>query len=141
MPSVLRMLHDLNIQDKHKDFLTVSADMNGLSLDGAFFKYEDADVVATPRLEMKSDVKFGEGAVLGTLHAGASIETMGQMFLRPAMQVQLTWEGQTFDVGLMLTQFTAETRRYLDIFVHGLAPMHDGEDAGWQNLGSNVGPV
>lgn len=126
MLSVLRMLHDLDIQDKHKDFLTVSADMHGLSLDGAFFKYEDAAAMATPRLEMKTDVKFGDGVVLGTLHAGATIETMGQMSLRPAMQVQLTWEGQTFDVVSMLTQFVTETRRYLDILMHGLAPMDDG---------------
>ncbi|RNE67443.1 hypothetical protein [Cryobacterium tepidiphilum] len=127
MLSLLRMLHDLDIQDKHKDFLTVSADMNGLSLDGAFFKYEDADVVATPRLEMRTDVKFGDGVVLGTLHAGANIETLGRMILRPVMQVQLTWEGQTFDVGSMLTQFVTETRRHLDILMHGLAPLDDGE--------------
>jgi hypothetical protein len=127
MLSVIQMLHDLDIQDKHKDFLTVSADMNGLSLDGAFFKYEDANVVAKPRLEMRTDVTFGDGVVLGTLHAGATIETLGQMQLRPAMQVQLSWEGQTFDVGSMLTQFITETRRYLDILMHGLAPLDRGE--------------
>lgn len=136
-PSVLRMIHDLDIQDKHKDFLTVSADMNGLSLDGAFFKYKDAAVEATPRLEMKPEVRFADGAVLGTLHAGASIETMGQMFLRPAMQVQLTWDGQIFDVGTMLTQFITETRRCLDILMHGLAPVDENEDE-WSTM--NVGP-
>lgn len=127
MPSVLRMLHDLDIQDKHKDFLTVSADMNELSLDGTFFKYEDADVATVPHLEMEPNAKFGDGVVLGTLHAGATIETVGQMFLRPAMQIQLTWEGETYDVGSMLTQFITETRRYLDILMHGLAPLDDGE--------------
>ena len=90
--SVLKMLHDLDIQDKHKDFLTVSADLNGVVLDGAFFEYENHDAAATPRLDMKTDVKFGDGVVLGTLHAGAAIKTLGQMILRPAMKVQLTWK-------------------------------------------------
>lgn len=127
-PSVLRILHDLDIQDKHKDLLTVSADMNGLSLDGLLFEYEDADAETMPRLEMKSDVRFGDGVVLGTLHAGAAIKTLGQIVLRPAMQIQLSWEGQTFDVGSMLTQFVTATRRYLDILMHGLAPTDDAED-------------
>lgn len=127
-PSLLRMLHDLDIQDKHKDFLTVTGDMNGLSLDGVVFKYEDADMVATPRLEMKTNVKFGDGAVLGSLHAGATIETLGQIILRPAMHLQLTWEGQTFAIGSMLTQFVTESRRYLDILMRGLAPLDDVED-------------
>ena len=138
MPSVLRMIHDLDIQDKHKDILTVSADMNGLALDGAVFKYEDEDIVATPRIEMRADVKFADGVVLGTLHAGSTIELVGQVFLRPTMQVQLTWEGRTFDVGTMLPQFITETRRCLDILMHGLAPMDD-TDGEWSAMDVEVG--
>jgi hypothetical protein len=139
IPSVLRMIHDLDIQDKHKDFLTVSADMNGLALDGAVFKYEDADIVATPRIEMRTDVKFADGVVLGTLHAGATVEMVGQVFLRPTMQVQLTWEGRTYDVGTMLPQFITETRRCLDILMHGLAPVDD-PDGKWSEMDVEVGP-
>lgn len=136
MPSILRMLHDLDIQDKHKDFLTVSADMNGLGFDGAVFKYNKPHVTAVPHLEMHTDVKFEDGVVLGTLHAGATIEMLGTFILRPSMRVQLTWEGQTFDVESILAQFTTETRRCLDILMHGLAPLEEGEDE-WASLDVN----
>lgn len=135
--SMLKMIHDLDIQDKHKDFLTVSADLNGLVIDGSFFEYEDHGVEATPRLDMRTDVTFGDGVVLGTLHAGATIKTLGQMILRPSMQVQLTWEGQTLDVGAMLPLFITETRRYLDTVMHGLDT--PGEKEGdWRPM--DVGP-
>ncbi|SEA68116.1 hypothetical protein [Leifsonia sp. 21MFCrub1.1] len=137
---ILKMLHDLDIQDKHKDFLTVSADMNGLGLDGAVFKYKDIDVIATPRLEMRTDAKFGDGAVLGSLHAGATIEMVGQVFLTPAMRVQLTWGGQVFDVASLLEQLATETRRYLDILMHGLAPSHNDE-GDWAPLDVDTTPV
>lgn len=136
---ILRMLHDLDIQDKHKDFLTVSADLNTLSFDGAVFKYVDADEIATPRLEMTTDAKFGDGAVLGAIHAEATIEMVGEVFLRPAMRIQLTWEGQVIDVASMLAQLTTETRRYLDILMHGLAPLDDGE-GDWAPLDVNSTP-
>lgn len=119
--SVLKLIHDLDIQDKHKDVLTVSADIDGLSLAGAFFKYEDPNVSATPRLAMRRDVVLGDGVVLGTLHAGAKIESIGEMTIRPTMRVHLIWQGQPFDVGAMLPLLIEETRRYLDILMFGLA--------------------
>jgi hypothetical protein len=128
--TVLKMLHDLDIQDKHKDLLTVSADLNGISFDGSFFEYEDHETTAVPRLEMYEGVKFADGAVLGTLHSGATIKTLGQMILRPSMQVQLAWAGQTLDVGVLLPQFVNETRRCLDILLHGLAAP-EPDDADW----------
>lgn len=81
-PTVLSVLHDLDIQDKHRDILTVSADLHGLNLGGSF-EFEDHDVQAVPRVEMRPDVKFLDGAVLGTIHAGAPIRMLGQMILRP----------------------------------------------------------
>lgn len=135
--SVLKMIHDLDIQDKHKDFLKVSADLNGVAVDGSFFEYEEHDVEALPRLEMPADVKFADGVVLGTLHAGATIKTVGQVILRPSMRVQLSWEGQTLDVGAMLPLFISETRRYLDIVMHGLETP-DEDESDWRPM--DVGP-
>lgn len=136
LPSILRMLHDLDVQDKHKDFLTVSVDMNGLGINGDVFKYEKPDVTAAPHLEMHTDINFEDGVLLGTLHAGATIEMLGKFVLRPSMRVQLIWEDQTFDVESILAQFTTETRRYLDILMHGLAPLEKEEDE-WSPLEVN----
>lgn len=118
--SVLPMLHDLDVQDKHRDILTVSADLHGIDLGGSF-EYEDHDAAALPRVDMRSDIKFGDGVVLGTIHAGAPIRMAAQMILRPAMKVQLTYRDTTYDVLPLLEQFVTETRRHLDILLFGLA--------------------
>lgn len=131
--SVLKMIHDLDIEDKHKEFVTVSADLNGFAFDGVYFDYEDHAADATPRLDMRTGVKFADGVVLGTLHAGASIKALGPMILRPSISVQLTWEGQTFDVRTILPIFVSETRGCLDMMMHGLGTV-EADDDGWQPL-------
>jgi hypothetical protein len=135
--SLLSMLHELDIQDKHRDILTVSADVQGINLDGSF-AYEDHDTPAVPRLEMLSDVKFGDGVALGTIHAGARIRMVGQMILRPAMKVQLTHRGTTCDVMTTLQQMATETRRYLDILLFGLASPDEPDSTEWSPM--DVGP-
>lgn len=135
--TVLSVLHALDIQDKHRDILTVSADLHGINLDGSF-EYEDHDTQAVPRVEMRPDVKFGDGVVLGTIHAGAPIRMIGRMILRPAMKVQLTYRDSTHDVMPMLQQFVVETRRYLDILLFGLASPDEPDEAEWKPM--DVGP-
>ncbi|CDZ87484.1 hypothetical protein QM787_22245 [Rhodococcus ruber] len=135
--SMLSMLHDLDIQDKHRDILTVSTDMQGVDLDGSFV-YEDHDTSAVPRLDMLSDIKFGDGVVLGTIHAGAPIRMVGQMILRPAMKVRVTYRDTTYDVMPMLEQFVTETRRHLDILLSGLASPDDEE---WSPMGTGPPPA
>lgn len=135
--SMLPMLHDLDIQDKHRDMLTVSADLQAINLGGSF-EYEDHDTTAVPRVEMRSDIKFGDGAVLGTIHAGAPIRMAGQLILRPAMKVQLAYRDTTYDVLPMLQQFVTETRRCLDILLSGLASPDEPADGEWSPM--DVGP-
>ena len=135
--SMLSILHDLDIQDKHRDILTVTADLEGVNLAGSF-QYDDPSAVAFPRVEMKDDAKFGDGVVLGTIHAGAPIQMVGQMILRPAIKVQLVHEGKTFDVMPMLQQFVHETRRHLDILLFGLASPEEPDAAEW--LPMEAGP-
>ncbi|WP_069087921.1 MULTISPECIES: hypothetical protein [Micromonospora] len=135
--SVLSMLHDLDIQDKRRDILTVSADLHGINLGGSF-EYENHDTQAAPRVDMCSDVKFRDGVVLGTIHAGAPIRMLGQMILRPHMMVQLTYRETTHDVMPMLQQFVVETRRYLDILMHGLDAPDESDEAEWSPM--DVGP-
>jgi hypothetical protein len=132
--SVLSMLHDLDIQDKHRDILTVSADVHEINLGGSF-EYEVPDNQAVPRIEMFSDVRFSDGVVLGTLHAGAPIRAIGQMILRPAMKVQLTYRDTVHDVMPMLQQFVTETRRCLDILLSGLARPDEPDEAAWSPMG------
>ncbi|WP_349885300.1 hypothetical protein ABRP18_001155 [Microbacterium sp. WHRI 7836] len=134
--SLLSILHDLDIQDKHRDILTVTADLEGVNLGGSF-QYEDPATPALPRVEMKNDVKFGDGVVLGTIHAGTPIQMVGQMILRPAIKVQLIHEDKTFDVVPMLQQLVQETRRYLDILLFGLASTDENEGE-WSPM--EVGP-
>ncbi|WP_431946029.1 hypothetical protein [Micromonospora marina] len=138
--SVLSMLHDLDIQDKHRDILTVSADLHEINLGGSF-EYENHDTKATPRVDMRSDVKFGDGVVLGTIHAGAPIRMVGQMILRPGMKVQLTYRDATHDVMPMLQQFVVETRRYLDILMHGLAAPDETDEAEWSPMDVGSSPA
>ncbi|MER7249816.1 hypothetical protein [Kribbella sp. NPDC000426] len=131
--SVLSMLHDLDIQDKHRDNLTVSADLQAMDVSGSF-QYEDPDTSAVPRVEMASNIKFGDGVVLGTIHTGAPIRMSGQLILRPAMKVQLTYRDTTYDVMPMLQQFVTETRRYLDILLSGLASPNEPAEADWSPM-------
>lgn len=128
--TVLSMLHELDIQDKHRDILTVAADLHSVNLSGSF-EYENPDTSTTPRVEMYSDIKFADGVVLGTIHTGAHIRMVGEMILRPEIKVQLNYKGATHDVVPMLQQFAVETRRYLDILLYGLAPLDESEDAEW----------
>lgn len=135
--TVLSMLHELDIQDKHRDILTVSTEVQGVDLSGSF-EYEDLDAQAVPRVEMRTDVKFGDGVVLGTIHAGAPIRMVGQMILRPALMVQLTYLETTYDVMPMLRQFALETRRYLNLLLFGLDPPDGTDEAEWKPM--DVGP-
>ncbi|MFC9336451.1 MULTISPECIES: hypothetical protein [Arthrobacter] len=131
--SILSMLHELDIQDKHRDILTVSADIHEINLGGSF-EYEDHDHQAVPRIEMFSDVRFSDGVVLGTLHAGAPIRTIGQTILRPAMKVQLTYRDTVYDVMPMLQQFVTESRRCLDILLSGLVGPDEPDEAEWSPM-------
>ncbi|GAA1993335.1 hypothetical protein GCM10009718_33800 [Isoptericola halotolerans] len=137
--SVLSMLHDLDIQDKHRDILMVSADVQGIDLSGSF-EYEDEGTLAFPRLEMNDDAKFGDGVVLGTIHTGASIRMAGQLILRPAMKVQLTHRDTTYDVMPLLQQFLLETRRCMDILLSGMAAP-DEPEAEWSPMELGPTPV
>lgn len=125
VPFGLSLLHDLDIQDKHKDMLDVSANLNGLLMTGAIFEFEDHDAEANLRLEMYDDVKFTDGAVVGTLHAGATVSKVGKVLLRPTLRVLLSHQSRTYDAGWMLHHLRTETRRYLDILLGGLARPDD----------------
>lgn len=128
--TVLLMLHELDIQDKHRDILAVSADCPEIGLDGAF-EYEDHGAHSPPHVETRSDIKFEDGVVLGTIHAGAPIRMIGRMTLRPHVKVQLTYKDATHDLMPTLQRFIVETRRYLDILLFGLASPEDPGEGKW----------
>lgn len=134
MPSggvtLLSLLHALDVQDKHREILTVSVQFDGLNLRGSF-EYQDRDVQAAPRLEMLSDLKFEDGVVLGTLHAGAPIRMLGRMILRPTVKLELVHEQVTYEVVQLLHALLTETRRCLDILLYGLASPDEQEGPGW----------
>lgn len=131
--SVLSVLHDLDIQDKHRDILTVSADLDGINVGGSY-EYEDHSTQAKPRIDMRSDVKFEDGAVLGTIHAGAPIKMVGEMILRPRIAVRVTHQEATHDLMQTLQRFIKETRHALDILMHGLAVPEENDEAEWSPM-------
>ncbi|WZH53364.1 MAG: hypothetical protein PIR53_05045 [Nocardioides alkalitolerans] len=126
--SILSLLHDLDVQDKHREMLSVSVNLSGLDFNGAY-EYRDASPAESPRLDLDPDVEFGNGAVLGTFHAGAPIKQIGETFLRPAVAVQLPYRDLTLDVMPFLENLLTETRRYLDILHLGLDKRSDGVPA------------
>lgn len=138
-PDLLTALHDLDIQDKHRDMLLVSANLNHLSFNGAAFEYVDPEAETKVQLEMYEGVTFADGAVLGTLHAGSAVEAVDRMILRPSMQVQLSYGGQTYDAVTLLRQFRDETRRYLDILLGGWTTEEEG-DGGWLPMDLETSP-
>jgi len=133
--SLLSMLHDLDIQDKHREFLTVSIDLNQINL-GGFFKYEEAGTSAMPRVDMLPDAEFNDGVVLGTIYTGAPVRPDGQLTLRPATKLQLSYRGEIFDAIQILSQLLSGTRYFLDILLFGLPTPNE---AGWSPIG--VGPA
>lgn len=137
--SMLSMLHDLDIQDKHRDVLTVSADIPHINLT-ASFEYEDHDTQATPRVDLLSGTKFEDGAVLGTIHAGAPISLVGRMLLRPGIRVLLIYRDTPHDVMPILQQFVLEARRHLDILLSGLAS-DEPEESEWTPMDVGVPPA
>ncbi|MEN2743380.1 hypothetical protein [Sinomonas halotolerans] len=118
--TVLSMLHDLDIQDKHRDSLTVSAELHGLDFGGSF-EYEEHSAHAVPWVELHEDAKLEDGTVLGTIHAGAPVRMHGQLILRPLVKAQLVYNDEVHDVLPMLHQFSVEVGRCLGILMSGLA--------------------
>lgn len=131
--SILSMLHDLDIQDKHRDVLTVSAHLHEITLSGTF-EYEEQDNPAVPWVEMFPETKLSDGAGLGTIHAEAPVRAVGRMILRPAMKVQLTHKEAQHDVIPMLQTFATEIRRCLDFLLLGAATPSELDEKEWSPL-------
>ena len=127
--TVLSMLHELDIQDKHKDAMTVAARLQVLNLSGSF-EYIDPDSPTDVRIEMNPDTRLEDGAVLGTMYTGAPIRMVGQMLLQPGIQVQLTHGETTHDVMAMLGHLSTESLRYLGMLMHGVVTPDDAPEGG-----------
>ncbi|MGK0722884.1 hypothetical protein [Leucobacter sp. W1478] len=137
--TVLEILHELDIQDKHRDILEVTIDLHSVDMNMSF-KYQDERTDAAPHLELFPDALFRDGVLLGTIHAGAPIETLGKSVLLPTVKVQLTFQETTYDVLELLKQLITESRRHLDILMGGLAPLVE-EEADWHpvDIKSTIG--
>ncbi|WP_423462943.1 hypothetical protein ACO229_23320 [Promicromonospora sp. MS192] len=130
--TTLSVVHDLDVQDKHRDFVTVSADFEQVDLSFAIQYEEDVDV--NPRIELRNGVRFADGALLGTVYTEAPIKPFTKMELRPTMRVLLEHNGRQHEVGTALPQLFSETRRCLDILMFGLEPADPPGDSDWQTL-------
>lgn len=133
----LAMLHKLDIQDKHRDFVTVSVDSQGFDLSGAF-SYEYDDAVASPRLEMRQDVRLVDGLTIGTLHAGAPVKAPVDFQLRPSLTMLIEHNGQKLAALFILSEIANLTRGALDVLMSGIA---EDEDRGeWQDMDVSFTP-
>ncbi|MGW9168694.1 hypothetical protein [Agromyces sp. NPDC055658] len=127
-PFGLSLLHDLDIRDKHKDTLDVSANLNELLTTGGLFEFEDPDAKAFLRLEMHKDVGFTDGAVVAALYTGATVSRVEKALFRPTLRVVLTHDSVSYDALWALHHLRQETRRYLDILLGGLARPDDADE-------------
>jgi hypothetical protein len=137
--TMLSMLHELDIQDKHRDLVNVSIDLDGLSV-GGFFEYEDPANPGVPWVEMRTGIKFADGQILGTIYTGAPVKLTGQLIIRPAMQMQLIHNDSTLELMGTLQQFISESRRYLDILMSGLASPDQPAEPDWSPMTVQTNP-
>lgn len=130
--SGLAILHKLDIQDKHRDFVTMSTEVQGIDLGGTFeYEQEDAGTTAVPRLEMRSDVRLVDGAVLGTLYAGAPVKDTVAFQLRPSVTMLLEHDGRKLPALHIVGELVKVTRDSLDVLLSGIGeeePPGDWED-------------
>lgn len=118
--TALALLHELDIQDKHRDIVSVSANLRHINLMGSW-QYEDPDVEANPRLDMNGNAKFSDGVVLGTLFLGGrAMPLEGTLLFPPAVQVVVSWDGHEHDITTLLPSLFTDVRRTLDIAMSGL---------------------
>lgn len=128
--SGLALLHSLDIQDKHRDFVTMSTEVHGIDLGGTF-EYEQRTVVGLPRVEMRSDVRLIDGAVLGSICAGARVKDTVNFQLRPTVTMMLEHNGRKLAALQIVGDLVKVTRDALDVLLSGIAeerPAHDGKD-------------
>ncbi len=119
--SLLAILHDLDIRDKHRRTIQVSANVNRLDLRGAV-RYVDPSADAEPRLEMHAPAEgIHDGYIVATLHTGAPIHRDATFRLQPELTMVMEHNETTYDVSTFGVQLVTETRRYLDILYSGLA--------------------
>lgn len=127
--TALTLLHALDIQDKHRDFITVSADLDGVGIDLSY-RYEDGvPENVLPRIEMMEGVAFRDGAHLATIHAGATIKDLGTMQFRPMIKVRVEHEGVIRDLSYVLDTLKIECRRLLDMLAAGITIDNEGDQA------------
>jgi len=117
--SVLSLLHDLDIRDKHQNLITVSTNLEGFHVEGGF-EYVDKSVEAEIQLTGHPVEGVADGAVIATLDAGAQVRRELTLHARPLLSMVLEHKGETREVSEVLTLLVTETRRYLDILLRGL---------------------
>lgn len=131
--TILSMLHDLDIVDKHRDMLVITADVEGIQL-GGHYKIEDPSAPTADSLELFPDVVFRDGAVLGTLGVGTRIRSVDQLIFRPAVKLQFVYEENVFDLMPVLQHFVTESRRCLEVLLAGLPEADESIEPSWPPL-------
>lgn len=130
--TTLSVLHELDVQDKHRDFVTVRADLDQIRMDLAYELEEDVPADPHPRMELRDNARFADGEQLGTIYTGAPIKPFTKLELRPTMKAFLEHNGEQHEVATVLPLLFGETRRCLDVLMFGIAPEEPPGDSEWQ---------
>lgn len=117
--SVLTLLHDLDIRDKHQNLIYVTTNLEAIELEGGF-QYVDEAVEAEVKMTGHEVKGMADGALIATLDAGAQVRREITLHARPVIAMALEHKGETRDVREVLLLLVTETRRCLDILFRGL---------------------
>lgn len=124
----IQVLHELDVQDKHRDFVTVKSDVNQVRFD-IHYEYEE-HVDEDPRVELRDAASFADGDQLGTIHTGAPIKPFMKLEIRPTSKVLIHHNGVQHEMTTLLPLLFGETRRCLDVLMYGLASTDSSDDPG-----------
>lgn len=126
--TALTLLHALDIQDKHRDFITVTADLDGVGINLSYQYEDDVPDDAMPQIEMLP-TSFRDGALVATIDAGGPVKDIGTMLIHPRVKVGIEHEGVIYEIGYLIELLKTECRRVLDMLAAGVTIDPDPTEA------------
>lgn len=120
-PSPLKLLHDLDIVDKHRGLLSANVTTGELKLDGQL-SYRDESGEKLPDFSFDSDVELADGAQIGLITLGDAISVGASFAVEAKVRLVVKLGSSTFEVETLAQATLNFTRACLDTATKGLPP-------------------
>lgn len=120
-PSPLRLLHDLDIVDKHRGLLSANVTAGELRLDGQL-SYRDESGEKLPDFSFDSGVELTDGAQIGSITLGDAISVDASFTVGAKVQLVVNLEQATFEVEELAKAALNFTWACLDTAIKGVPP-------------------